>query len=55
MRDTIKISYVEYIELKLCYEEALEQEKEQFEWRGIPLLTQFAKYLLEHIDNQFNS
>ena len=42
-----------YVELKGQYENAVSNGLEQFEFQGVELLTTFAKYLLEFLDNEF--
>jgi hypothetical protein len=42
-----------YVELKGQYENAVSKGQEQFEFQGVELLTTFAKYLLEFLDNEF--
>ena len=44
----------DYLDLKRQYESAVSEGQEQFEFLGVELLTTFAKYLLEFLDNEFN-
>ena len=37
-------------ELRTAYEAALEADEEVFEFRGAPLVTQFAYYLLTYLE-----
>jgi len=43
-----------YLDLKRQYESAVSEGQEQFVFQGVELLTTFAKYLLEFLDNEFN-
>lgn len=42
-----------YVELKGQYENAVSESLEKFEFQGVELLTTFAKYLIEFLDNEF--
>lgn len=42
----------QYEMLKRAYIEATKEKKEQFELQGQPVLTKFAKYWLEFLENQ---
>ena len=44
-----------YLELKRQYENAVSEGSEQFTFQGVELLTTFAKYLLEFLENRFES
>ena len=44
----------QYLDLKRQYENAVSEGQEQFEFQGVELLTTFAKYLLQFLDNEFN-
>jgi hypothetical protein len=43
----------DYLELKRQYENAVSEGSDQFEFQGVELLTTFAKYLLEFLQNRF--
>jgi predicted Zn-ribbon and HTH transcriptional regulator len=42
----------QYEMLKRAYNKATKEGQEQFEIQGQPVLTKFAKYLLEYLENQ---
>lgn len=44
----------QYLDLKRQYESAVSDGQEQFVFQDVELLTKFAKYLLEFLDNKFN-
>lgn len=43
-----------YHALKLLYEKAVEERREQLTFEGHILLTSYVKYLLEHLRTQLN-
>jgi len=47
----IEFDREKYNSLKLIYEKSVEENKEQFVWEGQILLTSYAKYLLEYLEN----
>lgn len=53
MLKEVTITEVEYQELKKLYTHSVENNIEQFEWMGAPVLTKYAKYLLEHLATKF--
>lgn len=40
-----------YTQLKLSYEKAVLEGREQFVFENILILTSYAKYLLQHLEN----
>lgn len=40
-------------QLKKEYATAVQENKEEFEFNGTPLFTQFAKYLIEYLTTKF--
>lgn len=44
-----------YRELKKLYTTAVAEDQEQFDFEGHPLLTSYAKYLLEYLEIQFKA
>lgn len=42
-----------YIKLKRAYKDAVNKGKTEFTFEGQPLLTSYAKYLLEFLGNKF--
>ncbi len=36
-----------------AYDHAIDNGHQQFKWHGHDYLTSYAKYLLQHLDNQF--
>ena len=42
-----------YRKFKAAYEEAVEAQKERFEFEGKPYLTRFASYVVEFLDGNF--
>ncbi len=40
--------------LRESYDSAVENKSNEFIWHGNTYFTGYAKYLLEHLDNQFN-
>jgi hypothetical protein len=47
----IEFDKEKYNSLKLIYEKSVLENKEQFVWEGQILLTSYAKYLLQHLEN----
>ena len=47
-----QINEKQYEMLKRAYNKATKEGQEQFEIQGQPVLTKFAKYLLEYLENQ---
>jgi hypothetical protein len=41
--------------LRKDYEKAVNAKAERFEFDGIPLVTDYAKYLLEYLDTKFRT
>lgn len=39
-----------YLELKKAYKQALDEDKVQFVFHDVVLLTSYAKYLIEYLD-----
>ncbi len=39
--------------LRSAYEVSVEKKQDTFNWHGNAYVTSYAKYLLEHLDNQF--
>lgn len=40
-----------YYSLKLSYEKAVSEDREQFVWENNLFLVSYAKYLLQHLEN----
>jgi len=47
----IEFDREKYNSLKLIYDKSVSENKEQFVWEGQILLTSYAKYLLEYLEN----
>jgi len=47
----IEFDREKYNSLKLIYDKSVSENKEQFLWEGQILLTSYAKYLLEYLEN----
>jgi len=47
----IEFDKEKYNSLKLIYDKSVLENKEQFVWEGQILLTSYAKYLLEYLEN----
>jgi hypothetical protein len=47
----IEFDREKYNSLKLIYDKSVLENKEQFVWEGQILLTSYAKYLLEYLEN----
>ena len=41
--------------LRIAYNKAVEEKKDQFVFNDLPLVTEYAKYLLEFIDSQLKT
>lgn len=52
MQNLLNINEKQYEMLKRAYSKATKEGQEQFEIQGQPVLTKFAKYLLEYLENQ---
>ncbi len=39
--------------LQSAYDHAVAKEQDEFNWHGNAYVTNYAKYLLQHLDNQF--
>lgn len=39
-----------YLDFKMCYDNAVKESKEQFQFNGIDVLTSYAKYVIEYIE-----
>lgn len=48
----INLNETQYETLKRAYDRAMKEGQEQFEIQGQIVLTKFAKYLLEYLENQ---
>ena len=48
----IEFNLEKYNSLKLSYEKAVLENREQFVWKSNLFLTSYAKYLLQHLENQ---
>lgn len=46
----IEVSEESYLSLRKAYRKAVATKADQFIWRNIPVLTDYAKYLLEYME-----
>lgn len=51
----MEINKDDYLELKRLYKKALEEDKNEFTFKGEILIVGYAKYLLEYLKNKFES
>lgn len=49
----IEIDKDDYLELKRIYKKALEENKDEFTFKGETLIVGYAKYLLEYLEGKF--
>lgn len=53
MEDKITITKVEFITLKRLYKIAQRNNKEKFLFKGREVLTDYAKYLIQYLEDKF--
>ena len=53
MYDYLEISKQDFLTLKKHYQQALEEGKEQFTFKGHEFLTSYAKYFTEYLEAKF--
>jgi hypothetical protein len=46
---TVSVTNKEFEKLKLLYSQAVKEKKDQFEFKGSPILVSYAKYLIEYL------
>ena len=51
----MQISEKEFEELKVLYEKALEENNVEFLFKEQELLVDYAKYLIEHLENEMKN
>ena len=54
-RTVINVSRFDFISLKRLYKKAVEEKKNVFTFKGHQLLTSYAKYLIEYLENKFKN
>ena len=54
MPPTLSVSQYELLTLKRLYHKALSEGREQFEFKGLQLLTSYAKYVIEYFEMTFS-
>ena len=50
----MNFTYELFLKLKKEYSIAVKQQRQTFEFEGHTLLTDYAKYLIEYLDSQYN-
>ena len=50
----IEFDYGRYRRLKQRYKQAVKKGEREFEFNGSIFLTEYAKYVLEYLSNEFN-
>jgi len=50
-----EITEEEYKDFKKLYEESVKSNAEQFTFKGRPVLTAFAKYVIEYLDGKMKA
>lgn len=53
MKEFISFTPQKYLKLKRIYKKAEKEGKEQFEFEGHTVLTQYAKYMLQYLGTKF--
>ena len=51
--NAITITKSDLIDLKTHYQQAIDDSQEQFTWQDNELLTSYAKYLIEYLNNKY--
>ncbi len=51
----IEFDRKKYNKLRMAYNQALAREKDEFVFQGMDLVTDYAKYLLEYLDNRLSA
>lgn len=53
--DYLNFSLEEYKEFKELYEHSVKSGIEQFQFQGLPVLTSFAKYVIEYLEQNLKT
>ncbi len=52
---TINMTQERYEQLREAYDEAVANDQEQFNFQGIDMYTPYVKYLLEYLENRYDT